>query len=450
MDFIHTVVSFLIAIVILVTVHEWGHFMMARLCGVKVLRFSIGFGTPLLKWIDKKGTEFAIAPIPLGGYVKMLDEREGEVAPEELHLAFTRKTPWQRIAIAFAGPAINLIMAVLLYWFLLGTQGRDDLIPFVGEIAPESVAAQARLELGQEIVAIDGKPTPTQRSVELRLVERLGETGVIRFAVRYPDSDSPDLIYESEAHITDWMKGVKDPEPLKGIGLTFKIPPVLGLIIENGPAQAAGFKTGDEVLFADDVPIETWYQWVEYVQARPNRQIDVLIERDGREQNIRVTPEEVEDETTGKILGKIQAGAQIPETYIRRVEYSFLGAAVEGVKETKNTVLLIMVTLKKLIFGEISFENLAGVITIAKVAGSTASAGLLSFISFLAYLSVMLGVINLMPIPVLDGGHILYCLVEAVKGSPVSERVQMIGYQVGLFMIVGVMLLALYNDILRL
>ncbi len=450
MDLMHTVVWFLVALIILVTVHEFGHFYVARLCGVKVLRFSVGFGTPILKWTDKHGTEFAIAGIPLGGYVKMLDEREGEVAPEELHLAFTRKSVWQRAAIAAAGPAVNFVLAVFLFWLIMA-QGVVDRVPIVGKVESGSIAAEARLEEGQEIVAIDGQPTPTQRDVVMQLMDRLGETGQIRFSVRYPNSDSPELTYESEAHLDKWMQGVEEPNPLTGIGLNFKTPPVqIGELIEGGPAALAGFKPGDIVLYADQTPIENWGQWVDYIQARPDQNIDVLIERDGREQSLLVTPHAVEDENTGKIVGKIEAGGQLPESYIRRYEYSLFGAAKQGFIETKDSAVFILVSIKKLILGEISTKNLSGPITIAKVAGSTASDGWIYFVQFLAWLSVSLGVLNLLPIPVLDGGHILYCLVEAIKGSPVSERAQMIGYQVGLFMIVGVMLLALYNDILRL
>jgi regulator of sigma E protease len=450
MEFLNTIVWFLVALIILVTVHEFGHFYAARLCGVKVLRFSVGFGTPLLKWTDKQGTEFALAGIPLGGYVKMLDEREGEVPDNEVHLAFTRKSVWQRMFIAAAGPGVNFLLAALLFWIIM-VQGTVDRIPIVGEVQPGSIAAEARLEEGQEIVAIDGKATPTQRDVVMRLMDRLGETGEIHFSVRYPNSKSPELLYESDATLQKWMQGTEEPNPLQGIGLGFQSPPVeMGEILEGGPAAMAGFKTGDRVLYADDTAIETWGQWVEYIQARPNQNIDVFIEREGREQSIVVTPRSVTDETSGKIVGKIEAGGQFPEAYVRRYEYSIFEAGVEGVNETKDAAVFILISIKKLIFGEISTKNLSGPITIAKVAGSTANDGWMYFVQFLAWLSVSLGVLNLLPIPVLDGGHILYCLVEALKGSPVSERVQVIGYQVGLFMVVGIMVLALYNDLLRL
>lgn len=455
MDFLHIVVWFLLALIVLVTVHEFGHFYVARLCGVKVLRFSVGFGTPLFKWTDKQGTEFALAGIPLGGYVKMLDEREGEVAKEELHQAFTRKSVWQRMAIAAAGPAVNFVLAVLLFWVIMA-QGTEDGVPLVGEVEPGSIAAEARLETGQEIVAVDGKPTPTQRDVVMRLIDRLGESGVIRFTVRYPESSSPDLRYESEAVLEKWLRGEEEINPLAGMGFRFQAPPMdvgpveIGLVIAGGPAEQAGLQTGDTVLYADDTAIENWLQWVDYIEARPNQTIDLLIERDGHEQSILITPHEVTNEETGQVVGKIEAGRQLPASYIRRFEYSIFGAAIQGLVKTKETAVYVLMSFKKLIFGEISAKNLSGPITIAKVAGSTANDGWEYYVQFLALLSVTLGVVNLLPIPVLDGGHILYCLVEAVKGSPISERVQIIGYQVGLFMVVGVMVFALYNDLMRL
>jgi regulator of sigma E protease len=443
---LETVLWFLVALIILVTFHEFGHFYVARRCGVRVLRFSVGFGKPLFSWRDKTGTEYTIAPIPLGGYVKMLDEREGEVKPEDLPYAFTRKSVWQRIAIVAAGPLANFILAVVLFWILL-IPGTADLVPIVGTVEKDSIAAAAGLAKGQEIVAVDGEPTPTRQAVSRQLVERLGETGVMTFTVKYPDST---LVYTSKAKISGWLKGVEEPDVLAGIGISLQAPPVVvGQVLEESPAARAGFETDDRVVSADGTAIEDWGQWVDYVSARPGEPIDVRVSRDGRELSLQVTPRPETDEQGGQV-GKIGMGGQWPEELIRRYEYSLPGAFAEAAHQTWDTSLFILVSVKKLIVGEISTKNLSGPITIAKVAGSSADAGWMSFVSFLALLSVSLGVFNLLPIPVLDGGHLAYFLVEAVKGSPVSERAQMIGYQVGLFIVVGVMLLALYNDVLRL
>lgn len=443
---LETILWFLVALIFLVTIHEFGHFYVARRCGVRVLRFSVGFGKPLFSWRDKTGTEYTIAPIPLGGYVKMLDEREGEVKPEDLPYAFTRKSVWQRIAIVAAGPLANFILAVLLFWALL-IPGRADFIPIVGGVEQGSIAAAAGLEEGQEIVAVDGTPTPTRQSVSRQLINRLGETGVMTFTVKYPDSP---LTYSSQAKINDWLQGTDEPDVLGGIGLTLQAPPVVvGQVLEDSPAEQAGFETGDRVLNADGRPINDWNQWVEYVSARPGETVEVLVGRDGGELALQVTPA-LETDEQGNQLGRIGMGGQWPEEMIRRYEYSLHGAFVEAAHETWSTSVFVLESVKKLIVGEISTKNLSGPITIAKVAGSSADAGWMSFVSFLALLSVSLGVFNLLPIPVLDGGHLAYFLVEAVKGSPVSERVQMVGYQLGLFVVVGVMLLALYNDVLRL
>lgn len=442
---LETILWFLVALIILVTVHEFGHFYVARRCGVRVLRFSIGFGKPLFSWRDRQGTEYSIAPIPLGGYVKMLDEREGEVREEELHRAFNRKSVWQRIAIVAAGPVANFILAVLLFWVLF-MRGTADFVPLVGEVEPGSIAEEAGLVVGQEIVAIDGRPTPTRQAVSRQLMARLGETGTMTFSVKYPDSP---LIYTSRVRINEWLRGSGEPDVLGGIGLKLQLPPVVvGQIVEDSPAERAGFLSGDRVLAADGEAVETWAEWVEYISARPGEEIAVLVERNGRELELRVTP--ASETIDGEIIGRIGMAGQWPEDFIRRTEYSLLGAFHEAAHETWDTAGFILASVKKLIVGEISTKNLSGPITIAKVAGSSAEAGWVTFVSFLALLSVSLGVFNLLPIPVLDGGHLAYYLIEAVKGSPVSERVQMIGYQVGLFVVVSIMILAIYNDVLRL
>jgi regulator of sigma E protease len=450
MSLIQTIVSFLVALLILVSIHEFGHFYVARRCGVKVLRFSIGFGKVLWSWRDRQGTEYALAALPLGGYVKMLDERESPVAPEERNLAFNNKTVWQRIAIVAAGPIANFLLAILLFWFLL-LQGQRDLIPIIDSVEPGSIAAQAGLEAGQEIQAVDNIATPTWQALNRALLNRLGESGAIHFRVAYPDSH---FTYESEGRLAAWLKDSSDPDPVAGLGITLylpKIPPVIGEVVTGGVAETAGFLNGDKIISADGTEIDDWQLWVKYVQQRPGKNIAVLIERDSEEIALNLVPEAVDE--AGKTIGRVGLGVEaytIPESMIRSYEYSVPGAFVAGVNKTWETSGFVLLSIKKLILGEISTKNLSGPITIAKVAGSSAESGLRSFIGFVALLSVFLAVFNLLPIPVLDGGHLFYYFIEVIKGKPVSDRLQMLGYQVGLFLVISLSVLALYNDIMRL
>jgi len=449
-ELIQTIVSFLVALLILVSIHEFGHFYVARRCGVKVHRFSIGFGKVLFSWRDKFGTEYALAALPLGGYVKMLDEREGNVAPEERHMAFNNKTVWQRIAIVAAGPLANFLLAILLFWVLL-LQGQRDLIPVIDSVEPGSIAAQAGLESGQEIIAIDGEPTPTWQALNKALLNRLGETGQISFKVAYADSH---FNYESEAQLVDWLREAADPDPVAGLGITLflpKIPPIVGEVVIASPAEKAGLKVGDKILHVDDIAIDDWQSWVDYVRKHPGKPLQVNLERDSQVLEITLIPESVED--NGQRLGRVGVGVKaytLPEDMIRSYDYSIAGAFVASVNKTWETSGFVLLSVKKLILGEISTKNLSGPITIAKVAGSSAEGGLRSFIGFVALLSVFLAVFNLLPIPVLDGGHLFYYLIEVIKRKPVSDRVQMLGYQVGLFLVISLSVLALYNDIMRL
>ncbi|MDO6424654.1 RIP metalloprotease RseP [Saccharophagus degradans] len=443
-----TLLWFLIAISILVAIHEYGHFYVARRCGVKVLRFSIGFGPRLLTWTDKKGTEFALSAIPLGGYVKMLDEREGEVDDAERPYAFSSKKPWQRILIAFAGPLANFIFAILLFWLIVAVRGEFQMFPVVGEVKPNSVAALAGLEAGQEILAIDGEPTPSTEAVLHHLISRLGETGPITFTVSYPDST---LQYESQGQLHEWLRDAEQPDPIEGIGIVFYQPPaVISEVAEGKPAFDAGFEAGDIVVATDGIPMGSSRKWTTYISERPNQELEVEVERAGEIIALKVTPAQ-ETSEDGKTVGRIGVG--VTTNYkgsYRRIEYGPGEAFVRGVQKTWETVDFVLLSIKKLILGEISTKNLSGPIGIAKVAGDSAKAGSWAFVSFLAMISVYLGVLNLLPVPVLDGGHILFGLIEWVKGSPLSERVQALGYQAGLAMVLCLMVVAFYNDLVRL
>jgi len=443
---------FLVAICILVAIHEYGHFIVARWCGVKVLRFSIGFGKPLLRYTGKHGTEFVISAIPLGGYVKMLGENDSEFEESERNQSFGAKSVWQRIAIAAAGPVANFLLAILLYWVLF-LQGTVSYSPVIGSVEPGSIAAQAGLEVGQEIMSIDGIATPSRRAVSAHLITRLGESGEITFTYKY--TNDSDLVYESSAIIDEWLRTAEEPDLIKGLGINFFFPispKVVGLVLADTPAEAAGFKLGDELLASDGQAIETWVKWVDYVKARAGQPIETTVMRNGKLVVLTVTPESIKD-NTGATIGRIGMGPEavrFPEDMRRAYDHGVLGAAAKAVQETIDTSYFLVISLKKLVIGDISTKNLSGPIGIAKVAADRARHGTSAFISFLAYLSVVLGVMNLLPIPILDGGQIVYCLVEALKGSPASLATQAWGQKIGLAMLAGVMFLAFYNDIMRL
>lgn len=450
MAVIETILWFLVALIVLVAVHEFGHFYVARLCGVKVLRFSIGFGKVLLKRVDRHGTEFAFAAIPLGGYVRMLDERDGNVAPEDLPHTFNRKNLWQRSAVIIAGPLANFILALLLFWGLfLG--GQRDAAPVIGSITPGSPAAYAGLDVGQEIIEIDGEATPTRQAVYQQLLRRLGESGVMRFTSRYPESE---FLYHSEARLDGWLRGETDPDPLEGIGLSFYIPEVEAVAVEVLPdsaAERAGIKAGDRILHADGERVNNGQAWIDLVKERAGKTFPVEVERNGQVSILAITPESIEDGgvSYGRV-GMTLKQASWPEEMLRDYHYSIPGALVASAEKTWDTTGFVFLSIKKLLVGEISAKNLSGPVSIAKVAGSSAQSGWKNFIAFLALLSIFLGVFNLLPIPMLDGGHLLFFLIEAIKGSPVSEKTQLAGYQVGLFLVIGLSLVALYNDIMRL
>lgn len=441
---------FLLAICILVPVHEFGHFYAMRLFGVRVLRFSVGFGQRLCTWTDAKGTEFALSAIPLGGYVKPLDERSEDVAPEDMPYTLNSKPEWQRIIIFAAGPLANFILAIVFYWVILFVVGTQSYSPIIGDVAPESPAARAGLSSGQEIIAVDGEPTPTRKAVALQLLKRLGESGNLHFTTRYPDST---LVYESDVEITHWLDDQKDPNPFKSIGLAFYYPPlepIIDQVLAGSAAERAGFKTGDRLIAMDGLTIEGWEEWVHYVRERPSQPIEAAVARDGDELVLTLTPEALTREN-GEVLGRAGVSVELPKLppeMVRRHHYNPVNAVGAALQETWDTGVFILLSMKKLIFGEISSKNLSGPIGIAKVAASHAEQGAWAFISFLAHLSIVLGVMNLLPIPMLDGGHIVFALVEWVKGSPVSQEIQAWSLNAGIMLLVGVMMIAFYNDIL--
>jgi len=452
MDALHIVIAGLVALMILVPIHEFGHYSVARLCGVKVFTFCVGLGKPIWSFRDKHGTEFGIAAIPLGGYVKMLGEHNEGVSDDEMHMSFKNKPIWQRISILAAGPVANLLLAVLIFWgvfFFYGTKGAS---PMIGEVELDSIAYQAGLRGGQEIVSVDGVATPTRVEVQERLFMRLGESGTLKLAVR-EGSDLQSSVQEAELELDQWMKGVEEPNPIRGLGVQFYTTEIqLGTIDENGSGAEAGLEEGDILISADGRSFSSISSFIAYIQPRYEQELTILVKRDGEEVQILATPRRHESES-GDFVGLLGVGVghtPFPRDMIRIQRFGFFEAWGEGVKSTKEQVEFYITVLKKLVVREISTKNLSGPIGIAKVASDYAKAGPIYYLEFLALLSVVLGVMNLLPIPILDGGQIVYCLIEAVKGSPLSQKFQLVGFCLGLALLGALMSVAFYNDILRL
>ena len=447
LETLQTVLIALATFAIVVTVHEYGHFLVARLNGVKVLRFSIGFGRSLVTWRGRAGTEYVIAALPLGGYVRMADEREGDVDEADLPLAFNRQPVWSRMAIAAAGPLANFLLAVVVLWALF-LRGEAGLVPLIGAVEPESLADMAGLESGHEIVSIDGRMTPTVSAVNFSLLERLGDSGQLSVAIKRPGSD---VSRESSVAIFQWLKDQEEPNLLEAFGVSIQLPlviPRVGGLSEDGAAIEAGFQVNDLIISADGQDMNLWMDWVQHVRARPDMPTSVTVERAGVRQDLVVTPAPIG--AAGEIVGAVGMSVslpEIPEAQQRRFERGPLEALWAALERTGDLVGFTFTSISRMLQGLISPANLSGPLTIAQVAASTAEAGWVAWFGFVALLSVSLGALNLLPIPVLDGGHLVFYAIEALIGRPLPERVQMVGYQMGLVMVLSIMVFALYNDI---
>lgn len=440
-------VSFLVALGVLVTVHEFGHFWVARRLGVKVLRFSVGFGKPLWSRRSRDGeTEYVIGALPLGGYVKMLDEREGEVAPSERSRAFNNKSPLTRIAVVAAGPVFNLLFAVAVFWviFLVGMPG---LRPVIGAVQAGSYAARSGFVAGDELVRIGGRATPIWEAARLALLNGALEGARLPVEVRDPQGKLRHRILDLRGMDTD--VGAKDM--IKKIGFSpWRPEAVLGKVLPGKPAARAGLQRGDRIVAVNGKPVQYWGDWVEDVRAHPGKQIQLTIVRDGRRFKVDVTPE-VRGHGSHQYG---QVGVEIPERVRKKLtaveRYGPLNALGAGLEKTWEMSALMARVLGGMFTGHASLANVSGPLTIAQYAGESASLGLLPFLGFLGVVSVSLGLLNLLPIPILDGGHLMYYLIELVKGSPVSEQAQSVGQRIGILLLLMVMALAFYNDFLRL
>lgn len=448
-DFIYSIPSFIVAITILVAIHEYGHFIVAKLLGVKILRFSIGFGKPLYKKeLGKDKTEFIVAAIPLGGYVKMLDEREADVPTADVNRAFNRQHVSKRFAIVFAGPFFNFIFAIFAYWamFVNGTPG---ITPVIGDVIKESPAQLAGLQVGDTIVSINDVDTPVwdvalnefvpvvlgKAKAELVVKTETGSktTVILDFTKTKADLET-DNIFE--------ILGFKPWRPLA----TSKI----GQVVKDSPASKSGLKIGDLILKVNNVSVSSWNEMAEQISSYPDKKIDLTVNSAGEVKQITVhTKKTIRD---GKAVGLIGVSNAVsyPEEMKVNYQYSIIDSVKQAVVTTWRTTSRTMSFLGKMIVGDVSLKNLSGPITIAKFAGLSADAGLSKFLGFLALISVSLGVLNLLPIPMLDGGHLFYYVIEIVKGSPVSASFEAFGQQVGIVMLLMLMSLAFYNDLLRL
>jgi len=454
MDLLFSALGFLIAIAVLVAVHEYGHFIVAKWCGIKVLKFSIGFGRPLWSRTGKDGVEYILAAIPLGGYVKMLDEREDEVPSELLHLAFNRQNVWKRIAVVVAGPGFNFLFAIAAYW-LLFVNGIPGLVSEVGPVTADTPAAVAGLAEGDRITAVDGEDTPTWRAVRLALFDAAVAGETVTLSVTAPDQSQRKTPLELSAVDLDAS------DPLAALGLVGwrskqSIPAIAGEIVPGEAADQAGLKTGDELVSADGEIVGDWLAWVHYVQARPGKVIDLVVERDGQPVALKVIPQTLATEQGS--IGRVGVGPPPPSPELiaefeahRAVQvYGFGAAFLAANHETWRLSGLILKTFGKMLTGQMSWRQIGGPIQIAQVTGQSLRSGFNQFLYILAVISISLGVLNLLPIPVLDGGHLLYYVAEIFKGSPVSLATQAFGQRIGIALLLMLMTVAFYNDLTRL
>jgi regulator of sigma E protease len=448
-----SILAFIVAIGVLVAVHEFGHYWVARRLGFKVLRFSIGFGRPLLSWrgSDPDRIEYWLSAIPLGGYVKMLDEREAPVVVAESHRAFNRRPIPQRIAVLLAGPGFNFLFAIVAFWIMFAT-GVPGIRPLVGAVTENSVAARAGLQADDVIEAVGGRPTATWEHATLAILDELLADARLDLVVREPNGNIKNI----ELDVTGREAELTAPSALF-TGLGIRPGPVMPAVIAgldpDSAASRAGLQIGDRVLSTDGVQVRGWEQFVEFVRQRPGASVLIEVLRDGRALSLPVTIGQIDE--GGETIGRIGASRpsafppEVVESLRAEQRYGVFESLPRGIERTWAMSALTVRMLVRMVVGDVSVKNLSGPITIAAFAGDSAQAGLSAFLSFLAIVSISLGILNLLPIPLLDGGQIAYQIVEGLKGSPLSERAMILGQQVGVFFLIVLMSFVFYNDLSR-
>ncbi len=445
---------FVVAVGLLVTVHEFGHFWVAQRLGFKVLRFSVGFGRPLLaRQAGPDRTEYVLAAIPLGGYVKLLDEREGPVSEGELARAFTRRPAWQRIAVLLAGPTFNILFAVLLLWGILWARGITEIRPIVGDVSQGSIAAAAGVRSGDVIRAINGMPVTGQRDVVFGLLDAMSSQGSATLTLQGRDGSSRD----ARLNVTDagQRRHLTEPSELfRGLGFQFWVPPipaVVGQALPGGPAAQAGLMAGDRIIAVDGAPVGDFRDIIAKVGSRPGEDIALTFSRGGVQHtvHVQVASEEAGGHRVGRIRVLPPLGQALPPQMLSHTDLGAPAALGRAFGEAWNMTELQARLFWRMVLGQVSIKNLSGPLSIAEFAGESAQAGVASFIDFLVLISLSLGFLNLLPIPILDGGQIVFQLVEWLKGSPLSEKAQAFGQQVGIALLILLMSVALFNDIAR-
>ena len=451
MSFLHTLVAFIVALGVLIVVHEYGHYLAARLCNVRVLRFSVGFGRPLATWrLGRDATEWSIAAIPFGGYVKMLDEREAPVDAQEAHRAFNRQSVGRRILIVVAGPAFNFLFAIAVYAALY-MHGLPEARPVLAAPAAGTLAHVAGFRAGDNVRSIEGESIATWQDLRWRVLQGALQREALRFEVSGARGDIAMHVLDLRAYPSDEMES----DALEKIGLRLyrpPLPPVIGRVVAGGAAERAGLRPDDRVLQAGGEEIANWEQVVQAIRAKPGEVLGLVVERGAARLRIDVLPDAATE--SGARIGRIGVAPSIPaaesERIVVRVSYGPLQSIGKAAVKTWDISVFSLRMLGKMLIGEVSWKHLSGPVTIADYAGQSAQMGWLAYATFLALISISLGVLNLLPIPLLDGGHLMYYSVEIIKGSPVSERAMELGQRVGLALLLVVMAFAFYNDLNRL